>query len=70
MNLDQPHHGIVKVYYSLKGFGFITREKGKDLYFDRHAVRDEAALIEGAAVRFSLEDSPKGPRAIGIEREG
>lgn len=63
-------YGVVKVYYPLKGFGFITREKGKDLFFFRSSVADEAALIEGATVRFQIEHGVKGSSAVGIKREG
>lgn len=62
--------GVIKVYYPLKGFGFIVREKGKDVFFFRRSVVDETALIEGASVRFQLENDPKGARAVNIERSG
>lgn len=62
--------GIVKVYYPLKGFGFISRSKGKDLFFHRRDMKDEAWAFEGAHVRFLIVKSEKGLQAIGIQRIG
>ncbi|WP_447578034.1 retron Se72 family effector protein [Achromobacter kerstersii] len=64
--------GTIKVFFSLKGFGFITREKGKDLFFFYKDVADEAHIYEGAKVKFHVDENPggKGPRAIDVERIG
>lgn len=58
--------GILKVYDVIKGYGFISRPKGKDV-FVRYVDfidqdRDTAALV-GSAVFFELEETPKGLRA-------
>lgn len=63
-------HGVIKVYYPLRGFGFITRAKGKDLFFNRRSVENEAILIEGTAVRFKIATSDNRDHAESIEREG
>ncbi|MDP3809950.1 MAG: cold shock domain-containing protein [Hydrogenophaga sp.] len=62
--------GIVKVYYPLKGFGFITRSKGKDIFFHRLDIGDEAWALEGAHVRFLVVSSERGLQARGIKRIG
>lgn len=62
--------GTIKVYYPLKGYGFITRAAGKDVFFYRDAVVNEASLIEGSAVRFAIESTSKGPRAVNVIRVG
>lgn len=62
-------YGVVKVYYPLKGFGFITREKGRDLFFYRTSTVDESVLIEGATVRFQTQQGEKGDSAVNIRRE-
>lgn len=62
--------GVVKVYYPLKGFGFISRQKGKDLFFHRKDMKDEAWAFEGAHVRFLVVKSDKGLQAIAIHRIG
>lgn len=70
MSFSSLEYGVVKVYFPLKGFGFITREKGKDLFFYRTSVTDEASIIEGTHVKFKIEASDKGARAIEITRNG
>lgn len=67
---DELFYGTVKAYYPIKGFGFITRAKGKDVFFHFLDVQDEADIFEGAKVRFLVVDGGKGPRAIKIERTG
>lgn len=60
--------GVLKVYFPLKGFGFMTRAVGKDVFFLRTDVDDEASLIEGSTFRFNIVAASKGPRAVGIVR--
>lgn len=69
-NINEIFHGVVKVYYPLKGFGFITRPKGRDLFFYRTAFTDETHILEGNAVQFKVEENAKGLRAIQIKRTG
>ena len=51
-----------------KGFGFIRDESGVEHFFHRSAVRSAVfeLLREGQRVEFSVEDSPKGPRAADV----
>ena len=48
-----------------KGFGFIRDEAGVEHFFHRSAIRGAVfeLLREGQRVEFTIEDSPKGPRA-------
>jgi CspA family cold shock protein len=69
-NIDEIFYGVVKVYYPLKGFGFITRPKGRDLFFYRTAFADETHILEGNAVQFRIEKGDSGLRAIQIKRTG
>jgi len=62
--------GEIKVYFPLKGFGFIQRTRGKDVFFYRTDAASEAILIEGAVVSFIVQSESKGPRAIDILRAG
>ena len=62
--------GTIKSYLPLKGFGFIQREKGKDVFFLRTDSQNENWLHEGAIVSFSLTEEAKGPRAHNIKRIG
>ncbi len=48
-----------------KGFGFIRDEGGTEHFFHRSSVRGAVfeLLREGQRVEFTIEESPKGPRA-------
>jgi len=52
-----------------RGFGFITSNDGKEVFFHRSECRglDFAALAEGQQVGFDLENDPKGPRARNVK---
>jgi CspA family cold shock protein len=65
---DVIEYGIVKCYFPLKGYGFITRRKGRDLFFHRLEVVDESLIIEGSSVRFVVDETPKGHQAKKICR--
>lgn len=55
--------GTVKWFNPDKGFGFITRDEGgPDLFVHVSAV-EVGTLAEGDRVEFTIESSPKGPRA-------
>lgn len=64
--------GTVKCFFHLKGFGFITREKGKDLFFFYKDILNESEIYEGSKVKFKIDlnSDGKGPRAFDIERIG
>ena len=54
-----------------RGFGFITPDEGdKDLFFHANSVEgmtfDE--VREGDAVTFDVEEGPKGPAAVNVQR--
>lgn len=67
---DQVEYGTVKAYLPLKGFGFIQREKGKDVFFFRTDAPAEEDLYEGITVKFNVSIELKGPRARNIVRVG
>ena len=51
-----------------KGFGFIRDESGVEHFFHRSSVRGAVfeLLREGQRVEFTVEESPKGPRAAEV----
>jgi CspA family cold shock protein len=57
--------GKVKWFNSAKGYGFIQREDGKDVFVHYTAIEGEGyrSLQEGQDVQFEIADSPKGPQA-------
>ena len=60
--------GTVKWFNDAKGFGFITREGGPDVFVHHSEIQAEGfkTLTEGDKVTFEVVDSPKGPRAARV----
>ena len=57
--------GTVKWFNSTKGFGFILREGGDDVFVHYSSIRGEGyrTLDEGQQVEFEIVQSEKGPQA-------
>lgn len=57
--------GKVKWFNESKGYGFIEREGGKDVFVHYSAIQASGfkTLLEGDAVEFEVVDGPKGPQA-------
>jgi cold shock protein len=67
--------GVVKWFSAIKGYGFIQPNEGdfnKDIFVHFSAIQDEGfkTLDEGQPVEFSVEDSPKGPQAVNVQKVG
>ena len=60
--------GTVKWFNGSKGFGFIEREGGDDVFCHYSAISGEGFrnLDEGDRVEFSVEDNPRGPQAVNV----
>ncbi len=60
--------GTVKWFSRSKGYGFIAREDGEDVFVHYSSIAEEGFrnLEEGQQVEFSVEDSPKGPQATNV----
>ena len=57
--------GKVKFFNTSRGFGFITQNEGKDLFFHVSELRAEIAN-EGDQVEYEIGESKKGPCAVNI----
>ena len=57
--------GIVKWFNSNKGFGFITRDEGNDIFVHFSAIRGEGfkSLQEEQRVEFTVTEGDKGLQA-------
>ena len=65
--------GSIKKVVSDRGFGFIAAEDGKEYFFHRSGVQpslDFDRLAGGETVEFDVEQSPMGPRAVGVRASG
>ncbi len=60
--------GKVKWFNSKKGFGFIEREDGDDVFVHFSAIAEEGfkALDEGQDVEFEIVEGPRGPQAANV----
>jgi CspA family cold shock protein len=63
--------GTVKWFNNGKGYGFIEREEGEDVFVHYTAIREDGlntyrSLDEGQQVEFSIEQGPKGLQAADV----
>ncbi|MEE2725818.1 MAG: cold-shock protein [Candidatus Latescibacterota bacterium] len=60
--------GTVKWFNDAKGFGFIQRESGDDVFVHHTSIRSEGfrSLAEGQKVEFSVVQGQKGLAAEGV----
>lgn len=61
--------GTVKWFDNAKGFGFIQRPQGEDVFVHYRAIRGEGyrTLQEGQPVQFNIVQGQKGPQAEDVE---
>ncbi len=62
------YRGTVKWFNAVKGYGFIGREDGDDVFVHFSAIQMEGyrKLEEGQQVEFSIESGPKGLQAANV----
>ena len=60
--------GRVKWYNARKGYGFILRGAGQEIFFHRSSsVSDPDSLTEGQWILYDVEETSKGPEATDVE---
>ncbi len=62
--------GTVKWFNASKGFGFISRGEGPDVFVHFRAIQGDGykTLDEGDQVEFDVEQGPKGPQASNVRK--
>jgi CspA family cold shock protein len=60
--------GTVKWFNGSKGYGFLAREGGADVFVHFSAIQGDGFknLEEGQKVEFTVEKGPKGPQAVNV----
>lgn len=60
--------GTVKWFNATKGYGFIGREEGEDVFVHFSAIQSDGyrKLVAEQQVEFSVEDGPKGLQAANV----
>jgi cold shock protein len=66
--MSERQTGTVKWFDSAKGFGFIERENGKDLFVHYRSIAGEGrrSLEDGQKVEFTETAGQKGPQADNV----
>lgn len=64
--------GTVKWFSQEKGFGFITREDGSDVFVHHSAIQGTGfkTLHDGDQVEFEVVEEARGPKAANVVRTG
>lgn len=68
--MESRETGTVKWFNGQKGYGFITRDSGGDVFVHYSAIEGQGFrnLEEGDRVEFSVEQGQKGPSATDVRR--
>ena len=68
--MNEYEVGTVKWFSDQKGYGFIARDNGEDVFVHHSAITTAGfrSLAEGDRVEFTVEMGPKGPAAANVSK--
>jgi CspA family cold shock protein len=71
VTMAERETGVVKWFNDQKGYGFIARDNGEDVFVHFSELQGQQGfrtLSEGDRVEFSIEQGQKGPAAVNVFR--
>ncbi len=60
--------GNVKFFNTMKGFGFIAGEDGKEYFVHSTGLKEGVSINENDTVSFDVEEGDRGPKAVNVEK--
>lgn len=68
--MEERETGTVKWFNDKKGYGFISRESGEDVFVHYSSISGDGfrSLAEGERVMFSLKQDQKGQAAVDVQK--
>lgn len=68
--MDERETGVVKWFNDKKGYGFISRESGEDVFVHYTSIDGEGfrSLAEGERVEFTVKQDHKGQAAVNVRK--
>jgi len=68
--MSETQTGTVKWFSDQKGYGFIARDNGEDVFVHHSAIQEPGfrTLREGERVEFTIEQGQKGPAAANVRK--
>ena len=68
--MDERESGVVKWFNDKKGYGFISRESGEDVFVHYSSITGEGfrSLAEGERVEFTVKQDQKGQAAVDVHK--
>jgi CspA family cold shock protein len=68
--MSERETGVVKWFNDKKGYGFISRESGEDVFVHYSSITGEGfrSLAEGERVEFEVKQDQKGQAAVDVRK--